>query len=159
MRDVVELFHIGSWYRAYGNDAHIISYLLGYKTFYDSYANTYAIGFPDNVIKRVESKLAFNRVNYILVNDSNILIDFGSKNNYCNIINGDDDNQKELDYSGDFTVKYEGDYPEESFIIGKTISKDAELTKCVTRANVGDIIKVNDERVFIIEKNIQEYTV
>ena len=159
MRDAVELFHIGNWYKAYGCDADIISHLLNFKIFYDFYVGEDAIGFPETSLKKVEDMLADNKVNFILVNDSNELIDFGSKNNYYKILNGEENSQKELNYTGEFTVKYEGDYPEESFVIGKTISKDAELTKCVISANVGDIIKVNNERVFIIEKNIVEYTV
>ena len=147
MDNMIKLFHVGTWYRAYGNDAKVISSLMNYRVFYDHNYSQISVGFPEQSITKVKRILDLNKMRYSLIENSN---------NINDLENIDD---RVYDLYGSFAVKYEGDHPIESFIIGDTISKDAELTKKVILANVGDIIKVNDNRVLLIEKNIKKHLI
>lgn len=65
-RDDVALIKIGTFYHAYGKDAYIISYLLGYKRreFGNGSSTT---GFPKSALAYVKSILEAKKVNYILI--------------------------------------------------------------------------------------------
>lgn len=50
---------------------------------------------------------------------------------------------------------YEGE-DELEFTIGSNIDKNSELVLKVVNAKVGDIIKINDYNIKVIDKNIME---
>lgn len=147
MNDTVTLYHLGSWYHCYNDDADVVSNLTGYKVFIDKVAKRQTIGFPERSINKVISKLRINNVSFLSDNDSE---QYGERNNYRNMLRCH--SQK---LTGSFTVKYEGVKEIEEFTIGDNISEDAELTIRVDKANTGDIIEFNDNKVFIIDKKMK----
>ena len=163
MNKTVRLIHLGSWYKCFGDDAKIISFITDYKLFEDIRTLQPTVGFPESSIDKVVTYLKQNKINYTLVNDSDRIYDFGNENNYDRflhddlpfsyVVNGRQVNKK---ITGRFIVKYESEEESEEFIINDTISQEAELTKKVLSANIGDIVNINGERVLIIEKEINE---
>jgi len=82
MGKTIRLIHLGSWYKCYGDDALIISFVTDYKLFEDSRTLQPTVGFPETSIDKVVDNLKANKINYILVNDSDRIYDFGDENNY-----------------------------------------------------------------------------
>lgn len=160
MKKYVRLIHLGTWYKCYGDDAKIISFITNYKLFEDLKTATPTVGFPEISIVKVTNNLRANKINYILVNDDDKIVDFGKENNYDNflfndlpfsyVVNGQI-MQKKL--KGYFIVQYENNEPEK-FIINQNIKEDAELTKKVYKANINDTIVINEYKIKIIDKNI-----
>ena len=56
-------------------------------------------------------------------------------------------------FHGNFILKFEGE-SEIHFIIGKNISKDAEMVKLVFKTSVGDYVQINGEKALVISKNM-----
>lgn len=67
--DYVALFLEGAFYKAYQKDAYIISALFGYKT--KIAGEVTSCGFPKSIIKRVQSKLEDEKINYLLIDPRN----------------------------------------------------------------------------------------
>lgn len=60
---VIKIFKIEDWYRCFGNDAQIISYLIGYKLFKDRKMAEPSVGFkePHKIIKKLNQyEIDFN---------------------------------------------------------------------------------------------------
>lgn len=157
----IKLYHFGTWYKAYNDDAKIISFLMDYKLFEDESSGTPTVGFPEISIDKVEINLRNNKVNYILINDGEVLKDFGSENNYEKFLHND----LPLSYlkgshivtaspKGSFIVKYNND-PEEEFVIGENgINENAELVKKVVLHDVGENFDINGNMVTLLKKDI-----
>lgn len=64
-------------------------------------------------------------------------------------------NKKVSNIRDTFKVNYEGEDVLE-FTIGSNIDKNSELVLKVVNAKVGDIIKINDYNIKVIDKNIME---
>ena len=159
-KKTVILKHLGSWYKVNFDGAYIVSFLMSYKLFEDSKYGTPTVGFPESSIDNVVDMLRKNKINYMLKHDDDKIVDFGKDNNYDRFLH------KDLPFSyvtsreiikkqpkGKFKVQYDGEESEE-YIIGENINSEAELVKKVENGNVGDIVKVNDFNVLILEKNI-----
>ena len=90
-REDVVLIKIGTFYHAYGKDAYIISYLLGYKR--REFGNgSSTCGFPKSAVSYVKSVLESKRVNYILIDrahqyEEEEKEDFKGENEYLEIYN------------------------------------------------------------------------
>lgn len=157
----IKLYHFGTWYKAYNDDAKIISFLMDYKLFEDESSGTPTVGFPEISIDKVEINLRNNKVNYILINDSEVLKDFGSENNYERFLYND----LPLSYlkgthtvtsspKGSFVVKYNND-PEEEFVISENgINENAELVKKVISHDLGENFDINGNTVTLLKKDI-----
>lgn len=157
----IKLYHFGTWYKAYNDDAKIISFLMDYKLFEDESSGTPTVGFPEISIDKVEINLRNNKVNYILINDGEVLKDFGSKNNYERFLYND----LPLSYlkgthrvtsspKGSFVVKYNND-PEEEFVISENgINENAELVKKVISHDLGENFDINGNTVTLLKKDI-----
>ena len=57
-------------------------------------------------------------------------------------------------FEGNFIIKFEGEEPKQ-YIIGKNVSKDADIVKRIYYSNIGETILINGEKVLIVEKNIR----
>jgi DNA mismatch repair ATPase MutS len=76
--DSIILIKIGNFYKVYGKDAYIISYLFKYKLKkIDNTSNE--CGFPLNVINKIKKSLEERKINYVVLNNSN-----SSETNECN---------------------------------------------------------------------------
>lgn len=159
-KNAVVLTHGEYWYRAYNDSAYVLSFLTDYKLYEDTQTKQPTVGFPIVSISNVLNLLQKNKINYFLKYE-NIYKDFGDENNFQRFLH------KDLPFSyvksnqtisklpkGKFIVQYEGE-KEEEFIIGNNITENAELTKQVINSNVGEIIKINNYNIKIIEKNIE----
>ena len=156
----VVLKHLGSWYKVNFDGAYIVSFLMDYKLFEDPRYGAPTVGFPDSSIDRVVDLLRRNKINYMLKYDDDKLVDYGIDNNFDKFLHNDlpfsyvtSQGEIKKQPKGSFKVQYEGDEPEK-YIIGENINPEAELVKKVENGNVGEIIKVNDFNVLIIEKSI-----
>ena len=49
----VVLYHIGKWYKVYGDGAYVLSYLTNYKLFEDPKNEIPTVGFPDYLIDKI----------------------------------------------------------------------------------------------------------
>jgi len=159
--NTVKLFHFGTWYRAYNDDAKIVSFLLDYKLFEDEFSGDLCVGFPEVSIDKIQINFRQNKVNYILINDDNKLIDFGVENNYKRFLHND----LPISYikgthtinalpNGRFIVKY-NDEPEEEFIIGENgIGENTELVKKVVLHDVGENFDIKGNMVTLLKKDI-----
>jgi DNA mismatch repair ATPase MutS len=82
----IALMKIGNFYKIYGKDAYIISYLLNYKLKkIDNGSNE--CGFPLNVIDKVKRSLEERKINYLILNNTNIpeaveIKNYGEENTY-----------------------------------------------------------------------------
>ena len=101
-----------------------------------------------------------NKINYILRYDDDKIIDFGEENNFDRFLHNDlpfsyvvSNGIIEKKAEGSFKVQYEGEDVEE-YRIGIDINPDAELVKKVIKANIGDIIKINEFNILVVYKNI-----
>lgn len=160
MKKILKLIHLGSWYKCYGDDAKVISFITDYKLFEDNRTLQPTIGFPESSIDKVVNYLNTNKISYTLVNDSDRIYDFGEENNYerflhndlpfSYVVNGKTITKK---VEGSFTIKFENEDPE-NYVIGENISSEAELTKKIIPANEGDFIVINNEKVELIKKDI-----
>lgn len=156
----VVLYHIGKWYKVYGDGAYVLSYLTNYKLFEDPKNEIPTVGFPDYLIDKIIEVLRENKINYVLKLDDDVIIDYKEENNFEKFLfhslpfsfikrkNNIKSNPK-----GYFKVQFENEKPE-TFIIGKNINKDAELVNTVINSKEGDVIKINEINVKIISKNI-----
>lgn len=161
MEKCVRLIHLGTWYKCHGNDAKVISFITNYKLFEDIITRIPSVGFPESSINKVISDLKANKINYILINDDDKLVDFGMKNNYERFLFNDlpfsyvvDGKKVQKRFKGRFTVKYDGEEPEE-FIINENINEDAELAIKVATAEINDFIKINEHNIKVIDKKIE----
>jgi hypothetical protein len=156
----VKLYHFGTWYKVYKDDAKILSFLLDYKMFEDEYSGTICVGFPEVSIDKVLINLNKNKVNYILINDDEKFVNFGLENNYEKFLRNDlplsyvrGTNVVNVSPKGSFIVKYE-DKLEEEFIIGENgINENAELVKRVLLHNVGDCFEINNNKITLLKKD------
>ena len=157
----VKLYHMGTWYHAFDDDAKIVSFLLDFKLYEGRINNTLEIGFPESSIDKVETNLRKNKVNYILVNDDRKQIDFRDENNYDKFLYNDlpisyvrGSKNINIPPNGTFVVKY-NDEPDEEFIIGQDgINENTELVKSVLNHNVGETFDINGNSVILIKKDI-----
>lgn len=69
-QDAVIIIKTGSFYNVYGQDAYIISYLLGYKirTIQNNILST---GFPKELINKVIAKLEHKKIDYLVLDRRN----------------------------------------------------------------------------------------
>ena len=160
MGNCVRLIHLGTWYKCYGNDAKVISFITNYKLFEDIRTGIPSVGFPESSLTKVTNYLRLNKINYILVNDDKE-IDFGIENNYNRFLFNDlpfsyviEGQTIQKKPKGSFVVQYEEEEPEE-FIINENIRDDAELTNKVATAKINDIIVINEYKIKIIDKKIE----
>ena len=160
MKKTVVLNHLGTWYKAYGDSAKIISFLMDYKLFEDNRSLAPTVGFPETSIIQVTNLLHKNKINYILRYDDDKVVDFGEENNFDKFLHDDlpfsyvvASGPKNKKVEGSFKVQYEGEDVEE-YIIGTDINQETELVKKVLDANVGETIKINEFNILVIEKNI-----
>lgn len=159
MNKYVKLKHLGSWYKAYDDDAKIISFITDYKLFEDNFTLKPSIGFPERLIDKVIEILIKNKINYQIVGDKEESHDFGVYNNYDRFLYQNlpfsyvAGNKIEKKPYGKFKVKYDGE-PEEEYVIGENINEGTELVKKVIENNIGDIICINNFKIEIISKEI-----
>lgn len=160
MEKCVRLIHLGTWYKCYGDDAKVISFITNYKLFEDLRTGVPSVGFPEVSIDRVVRDLKANKINYMLVHDNDKINDYGLENNYDKFLFNDlpfsyviDGQTFQKKPKGSFIVQYEGEEPEE-FIINDNIKDDAELTKKIAEAEINDVIVINDYKIKVIAKNI-----
>lgn len=79
------LFKIGSFYHAYGRDAYILSYLLGYKIKTAEIEKSWKeCGFPTCSVSKVMANLEEKKINYILIDRRNNY-DVDEKMNFKNL--------------------------------------------------------------------------
>ena len=158
--EFVKLYHLGSWYKVYEDDARVVSSIINYKLFEDPKTGKLCVGFPDYLIDNILYMLKVCSVSYILPNDDNFIKDFGIHNNYnkylkyslpISYVRKDFNVKKNI--KGTFTIKFENDN-EEIYEIGNNISSDAKLVSLVMKNNIGDKVFINGEYFYIIEKNI-----
>lgn len=86
--EYVVMIKSGKFYRVYGKDSYILSYLFQYKIIEET--KMPSLGFPANSLKKVESVLENKKINYIVLGRrTNYTIDekqeFGNLNNYVKI--------------------------------------------------------------------------
>lgn len=87
---IVKIINYGNWFYCYGDDALIISYLMGYKLFSNKRTWDDMVGFKDPF--RVCDKLTFYNINFSLIFDSrDVSSNFNRKkefenNQYLNIL-------------------------------------------------------------------------
>lgn len=162
MDKAVILYHLGNWYKAYNDSAKVISFIMDYKLYEDSNTKTPTVGFPESSIDKVVDILRRNRINYILKNDDNKLVDFKKFNNFDSFLHNDlpfsyvvPQGEITKQIKGSFVVKYEGEGPEE-YIIGEDINQDTELVKKVVTTEEGKTFTINDYNVLLIRKNIEK---
>ena len=154
----IVLTHGDYWYSTYNDSAYVLSYITNYKLFIETQSKRPAVMFPVESIDKVIDSLQEYKINYYLKYEDKY-VDFGEENNFDSCLHHDlpISYQNELVHpkkpKGRFKVQYEGEEIEE-FIIGENISEDTELTKKVADGNIGDIIKINDYNIKIIEKEI-----
>ena len=60
------LFQFGNFYRAYGRDALIVSYIFGYQL--TEVQNMKTCGFPKAALNKVMTKIEENNISYIILN-------------------------------------------------------------------------------------------
>jgi hypothetical protein len=161
MNKTVKFIQVGYWFKCYGDDAKVVSFLTNFKLFEDNKTMKPTVGFPIESIDKVIAKLKTYKVNYMI--DNSEIHDFGKENNYDRFLYNNlpfsyvvRENTVNKKISGCFKVKYESEPDCEEFIINDTISQDAELTKKVLSSVVGETIIINDEKIKIIEKNIEQ---
>jgi len=65
-KDIV-LLKVGSFYIAYGKDAHIIAYLFGYKVKPVDSSNYASCGFPVGSINKIKTTLENRKINYVMI--------------------------------------------------------------------------------------------
>ncbi|MDD3453537.1 MAG: hypothetical protein PHN42_04650 [Bacilli bacterium] len=157
----VKLFLYGTWYRAYDNDAKIVSFITDYKLFEDPRTERLSIGFPENSIYNVTYLLKKNKINFLIKGESSKFFDFKLENNYDMFLHNDipiSYVKESIDSSkkpkGEIVVKYLDDKDELLLIIGDNIDSDAKLIREVLEHNENDLININGEEVIIIKKNI-----
>lgn len=68
-QDIV-LIQVGKFVQSYGKDSYVISHMFGYKL-KDLGNNLTTVGFPENALKKVISKLEEKKINYLIVNRRN----------------------------------------------------------------------------------------
>ena len=83
--EYVIMIQSGKFYRVYGKDACIISYLFKYKI--QEKEGTISSGFPSQSINKVESRLDNKKINYMVLErrdnySENEKNEFGNLNNY-----------------------------------------------------------------------------
>lgn len=79
------LFKFGNFYRAYGKDSLIVSYIFGYQI--SELQKMKTCGFPQTAINKVITKLEKEEINYIILNKANQYneedkVNFKNKNKY-----------------------------------------------------------------------------
>ncbi len=155
---VVKLYHIGSWYYVYQDDAYVVANVTGYKLYENPRSGIPTVSFPEYVIANVIDELASRKINYILPNDENKLKDFKEINQYNHYLKKDSfvsyQKPQRKKITGSFTVQYNQE-PYEEFIINQNINAQAKLVQKVIQYNIGDIFTIGDSQVKIIAKNIQ----
>ena len=75
----IVLIKSGSFYRAYDNDAIILSYLCHYKVIKN------VLGFPIHSLSKVLKELKHEKVNYVV--DEDIRFSFANDGNYLTLFN------------------------------------------------------------------------
>lgn len=83
--EYVVMTKVGKFYKVYGKDSYILSYLLQYKVKTEGRFMT--LGFPDASLKKVQSVLESRKINYLILDSrTNYSIDekqdFGNLNKY-----------------------------------------------------------------------------
>lgn len=162
LNNVVILNHLGYWYRVYGDGAKVLSFLTNYKLFEDIRSGLPSCAFREEYIDKVISILSDYQVNHMIKYDGDDkLVNYGTLNNFKRFLHEDlpysyvVSNKKASNIRGTFKVMYEGEDVLE-FTIGSNIDKNSELVLKVVNAKVGDIIKINDYSIKIVDKNIVE---
>ena len=155
----VKLYKSGNWYNVYDDDAKVLAYVTDYKLFQDSYTLKSKVGFPIYLADKTIACLENNYINYCFVDDQ-IIKDYGEKNNYIRFLKNDlpfsyvvNGEKRVKEIKGTFKVKFEDEQIEE-FEVGENINQEAELVQLILKHDVGETIILNDEKIEIIEKNI-----
>lgn len=68
-KNYIELFKVGKFYSAYGDDGIILHNLLGYK--YVSYKNS--VGFPETALEKVKNVLKEEKIQYKIYEKNNLI--------------------------------------------------------------------------------------
>lgn len=79
-REYVILFKNGSFYISFDEDSIILNKIFNYKIL--NLKNNIKVGFPLNNIDMVKEKLEELNINYIIVDDKSIVVEYKSENNY-----------------------------------------------------------------------------
>lgn len=97
-KDYIKLYDFNDFYRAFKDDAYLMSNIFGYHIFkFEDRVD--CCGFPVYIIDRIEEALAFHKINYIKMEprkDSFEICEFTKNANYHDLINQqpeDTDNQ------------------------------------------------------------------
>lgn len=159
--DVVVLYHLGTWYKVYEDDAIIVSKLMQFKLIEDRFTKKIAVGFPDVSIEKVVDALDAYKINYILIYDDKKLHDFGEKNGYFKFLKGEiilpiehPISKGEKEFNVTFVVKY-NDEPEQRFIVGENISAEAKLVELIMKHSEGEKFMIGKDEVTLIRKEIR----
>ena len=148
------------WYHAYNNDAVVVSHVMGYQLFKRN-GNEYAIGFPEEYLKKVTKNLSFYNIGFNIngeiIKYANSRYDECLKKDFsqmftdcklpCNSI------VKEV-IRGKFIIQYNDEEPIEKEI-GINVNEDADIVKFVANNDVGNCYKYGDDIVKIISKSIK----
>lgn len=153
----------GFFYSVYNDDAYIVSYIMDYKLvkLNDDEVKT---GFPIDLLEHVINYLRRNHVSYCTSDRPEKHFDFGKENRYHKMIKRDlpvassmTEQNKKKRYTGSFSIIFDDESDEESYIIGENISSDAEIVKLVYENETGKIVSLSSgEKFQIISKNIEE---
>lgn len=80
--DYVIMTKVGKFYKVYGKDAYILSYLLQYKV--KTEGKFMSLGFPDHSLKKVQSVLENRKINYLVL-DSRTNYSIDEKQEFNNL--------------------------------------------------------------------------
>ncbi len=171
MEGVVNLYNDQvDWYHAYGNDAKVISNIIGYKLYKIKDAIP-AVGFPTYVLDKVAYRLKIHDISYGI----NGRIVYNCPNSEYNKFLNKKVTQQTFFYDygptidniklykeitiGTFTIKYNDEDSEQSYEIGQNINPEAGIINFVEKHSIGDIDEYNDYKIQIINKDLKKTSV